>query len=76
MKSRGLRGDIEGMSAVAKSPAHLSGPELLMAHSALDVEVRLPAADRLRELIGPDLTRLLLVALAGNHRLSSRDRAA
>ena len=47
-----------------------------MAHSALDVEVRLPAADRLRELIGPDLTRLLLVALAGNHRLSSRDRAA
>jgi hypothetical protein len=48
-----------------------------MAHcSALDYEHRLPATDRLHRLIGPDLTRLLLVALAGDHRMSSRRAAA
>ena len=49
---------------------------LLMAHcSALD-ERRLPATDRLHRLIGPDLTRLLLVALAGDHRMDFRSAAA
>jgi hypothetical protein len=48
-----------------------------MAHcSAPDYEYRLPATDRLHRLIGPDLTRLLLVALAGDHRMGSRRVAA
>ena len=48
-----------------------------MAHcSALDDEHQLPATDRLNRLIGPDLTRLLVVALAGDHRLDFRTAAA
>jgi len=48
-----------------------------MAHcSALDDEHHLPATDRLHRLIGPDLTRRLLVALAGDHRMGSRRVAA
>jgi len=48
-----------------------------MAHcSALDYEGHLPATDRLHRLIGADLTRLLLVALAGDHRMGSRRVAA
>jgi len=48
-----------------------------MAHcSALDHEEHLPVTDRLHRLIGPDLTRLLLVALAGDHRMGSRRVAA
>jgi hypothetical protein len=48
-----------------------------MAHCwALDYEEHLPATDRLHWLIGPDLTRLLLVALAGDHRMGSRRVAA
>jgi hypothetical protein len=44
-----------------------------MVHcSALDNEDRPPVTDRLHRLIGPDLTRLLLVALAGDHRMGSR----
>jgi hypothetical protein len=47
-----------------------------VAHcSALD-ERHVPAADRLHRLIGPDLTRLLVVALAGDHRLDFRSAAA
>ena len=54
-----------------------SGPSLLIAHcAALDCEERLPATDRLQRLIGTDLTRLLLVALAGDHRMGSRRVAA
>ncbi|TML40367.1 MAG: hypothetical protein E6G25_05015 [Actinobacteria bacterium] len=53
------------------------GPVLLIAHcAALDCKHRLPAADRLQRLIGADLTRLLLIALAGDHRMSSRRFAA
>jgi hypothetical protein len=37
---------------------------------------RLPVADRLERLIGPDLRRLLVVALAGDHRMGSRRFAA
>ena len=44
--------------------------------SALDDEHQLPATDRLNRLIGPDLTRRLLVALAGDHRMSSPRVAA
>lgn len=53
------------------------GPGLLMAHcSALDYDHHLQATDRLHRLIGPDLTRRLLVALAGDHRMGSRRVAA
>ena len=49
----------------------------MIAHCvARDCEHRLPAADRLQRLIGADLTRLLLIALAGDHRMSSRRFAA
>jgi len=47
------------------------GAALLIAHCASLGEERLPVADRLRQLLGPDLTRLLLVALAGDHRMRS-----
>jgi hypothetical protein len=43
--------------------------------SALDRD-RAPAADRLQQLIGAELTRLLVVALAGDHRMGSRQLAA
>jgi len=47
-----------------------------MAHcSALEYERHLPATDRLHRLIGPDLTRLLLIALAGDHRRGRRAAA-
>ncbi|HYT52320.1 MAG TPA: hypothetical protein VEL10_08980 [Gaiellaceae bacterium] len=65
------------MSAAAHNRVASRGPGLLMAHcSAPDYEDRLPATDRLHRLIGPDLTRLLLVALAGDHRMGSRRVAA
>jgi hypothetical protein len=50
--------------------------ELLLAHcSALNrverLEPQKPVFERLRELIGAELTRLLLFALTGNHRARS-----
>jgi hypothetical protein len=45
------------------------GPALLMAHCATLADDRVPATERLCELIGPDLARLLVVALAGDHRM-------
>jgi hypothetical protein len=65
------------MSAAAHTRLQLRGPGLLMAHcAALDYEHRAPAAARLEQLIGPDLARLLLIALAGDHRMASRPLAA
>jgi hypothetical protein len=65
------------MSAAAHSHSFPPRFERLIGHcAALDVEDRLPAADRLQRLIGADLTRLLLVALAGDHRMNSRRLAA
>jgi hypothetical protein len=65
------------MSAAARHGFHLRGDDLLMVHcAALDPEPRRPATARLERLIGPDLTRLLLVALAGDHRMGSRLLAA
>lgn len=54
------------------------GSGLLIAHcNALgDFDERATVVDRLQHLIGPELTRLLLVALAGDHRMRSRDLAA
>jgi len=58
------------------SAATHSRSDLLIWHcSALDRD-RLPAADRLQQLIGAELTRLLLVGLAGDHRMGSRKLAA
>ena len=65
------------MSAVAHNRAVSRGPGLLIAHCVvLDEQDRLPANDRLQRLIGADLTRLLLVALVGDHRMGSHDLAA
>jgi hypothetical protein len=66
------------MPAASDNRALGRGANLLMAHCAAlsDFEERTPVVDRLRHLIGPDLTRLLLVALAGDHRMWSRDLAA
>jgi hypothetical protein len=76
MKPPRTKGDSEDMSGAHTAIAS-RGPSLLIAHcAALDCEYRLPAADRLQRLIGSDLTRLLLVALAGDHRMSARRGAA
>jgi len=65
------------MNAAARNRAQSRGPSLLMAHcAALDDEFRLPAATRLEQAIGEDLTRLLMVALAGNHSMGPRLLAA
>jgi hypothetical protein len=64
------------MPAPSYNGAPGRGPALLIAHcAALGGEERAPVADRLRQLIGPDLARLLLLALAGDHSMS-RDLAA
>jgi hypothetical protein len=66
------------MSAAPSTNAR--GAALLIAHcAALDGDERAPVADRLHQLIGSDLTRLLVVALASSardHRVRSRDLAA
>ncbi len=66
------------MSAALAHDALGRGATLLLAHCAAleDLDERVPVADRLRTLLGPDLTRLLLVALAGDHRMRSRGLAA
>jgi hypothetical protein len=56
------------MSAAVHDDALARGEGLLMTHCG----ERQPVADRLERLIGPDLRRLLVVALAGDHRMRSR----
>ena len=74
MKPARGAGDIPGMSAAAHS--RIPRADLLVWHcSPSERANRLPAADRLQQLIGADLTRLLLVALAGDHRMGSRGLA-
>jgi hypothetical protein len=69
-------GDTPRMSAAAHSRNLSRGADLLIWQcSALDRD-RLPASDRLQQLIGAELTRLLIVALAGDHRMASRQLAA
>jgi hypothetical protein len=68
-------GDSYDMSPAAQHLIVFRGHGLLIAHCAA-LDERLPAGDRLQRLIGPDLTRLLVVALAGNHRMDSRRLAA
>jgi hypothetical protein len=51
------------------------GSELLLAHcAALDEGRRRPVLERLRERLGADLTRLLVFALAADHRARSGGR--
>jgi hypothetical protein len=76
MKRGGGAGDTPGMSAATQSRSFSRGADLLISHCSAFDRDRLPAADRLRQLIGADLTRLLLVALAGDHRMASRQLAA
>jgi hypothetical protein len=62
------------MSAAGRDHALTRGSGLLIAHCHAfgDFDERVPVVDRLRQLIGHDLTRLLLVALAGQPQRSSR----
>jgi hypothetical protein len=77
MRRRTGPGDTPCMSPAVHGRFVSRGPGLLIAHcAALDCDHRLPATDRLQRLIGADLTRLLLVALAGDHRMASRRVAA
>jgi len=64
------------MSAAAHNRVVSRGPVLLIAHCSAFDDRHLPATDRLHRLIGRDLTRLLVVALAGDHRLDFRTAAA
>jgi len=64
------------MSAAADSRASGRGPELLIAHcEALDGG-RKPIRDRLQRLLGPELTRLLLLALVGELHKPTRPWAS
>ena len=78
MKRGSSEGDTNRMRAAADERAIARGSELLIAHCHVfaDPEQRAPVVDRLRMLIGVDLTRLLLIALAGDHAMHSRDLAA
>jgi hypothetical protein len=64
------------MSAAAHNRVVSRGPVLLTAHCSAFDDRHVPATDRLHLLIGPDLTRLLVGALAGDHRLDFRTAAA
>jgi hypothetical protein len=69
--------DIPNMTAAGPRRSHFRGADLLIWQcSPFDRDDRLPAADRLQRLIGADLTRLLLVALTGDHSDDSRRLAA
>jgi hypothetical protein len=76
MKPPPAAGDIPLMSAAAQSRP-TSRADLLVWQCSTSARLnRLPAADRLQQAIGPDLTRLLLVALVGDHRMGWRELAA
>jgi hypothetical protein len=64
------------MSAATHSRSPSRDADRLISHCSAFERDRLPAADRLQQLIGAELTRLLLVALAGDHRKTSRQFAA
>ena len=53
------------MDAAGERRASGRGPELLVTHCAALDGTRMPVADRLQRLLGTELTRLLVVALAG-----------
>jgi hypothetical protein len=76
MKRGGGAGDTPGMRAAPQSRSHSRGADLLISHCSAFDRDRLPAADRLQQLIGTKLTRRLVDALAGDHRMDSRQLAA
>jgi len=57
------------MSVPVQNRISSRGPDLLIAHCAALDSARPRVTVRLHRLIGPDLTRLLVVALAGDHRM-------
>jgi hypothetical protein len=69
-------GDTRRMRAATHSRDLSRGADLLIWHCSAFDRDRLPASDRLQQLIGAELTRLLVVALAGDHRMASRQLAA
>lgn len=80
MKAGGAPRRYSGITVNA-ALAHLRGPERgadrLLAHCALleQPDLRAPAPERLRELLGADLAGLLVSALAGGHGRRFRDVA-
>lgn len=66
------------MSAASDDRTVTRGSRLLIAHCHVlgGFDERATVVDRLQGLIGPELTRLLLVALAGDHRMRSHDLTA
>ena len=67
------------MSRAANSRDIARGAQLLLAHCSVLAdagEPRAPGIDRLRLVLGPELTRFLVCALAGGHRTRSRGLAA
>jgi hypothetical protein len=71
-------GDTNRVRVAAYERPIARGSGLLIAHchAFSDVDERAPVVDRLRLLIGAELTSLLLIALAGDHAMRSRDLAA
>jgi hypothetical protein len=61
------------MNAAVDNRTSDRGAGLLMAHCSAFENERPAVIDRLRRLLGPDLTRLLLLALTGDlHRPARR----
>ena len=54
------------MAAVIDAPREGRGTALLLAHCAALTE-REPARERLEAVVGPELARLLVLALCGRH---------
>jgi len=67
------------MEHAARQPSG-RGQLLLLAHclalGALDAEPRTPASERLERVVGPELLRFLLIALAGDNRMRSTELVA
>jgi hypothetical protein len=62
------------MNAALETRSASRGPGLLLARCTAvnGTRVRTPVVDRLEEQLGVELTRFLLHALAGDHRMRSR----
>jgi hypothetical protein len=67
------------MEHAARQPSG-RGQALLLAHclalGAFDAEPRSPASERLERVVGPELLRFLLIALAGDNRMRSTELVA
>ena len=76
MKLGGQRHDTQSTMIAAAEPHDLTrGAGLILQHCAALSRfepLRPPARERLERAVGDDLTRRLLVALTGDHRMPSR----